>query len=61
MNHLLGREQDRESRLHLARCRKCQTRMVALEREIQSEAVELQEQRAGFALQRSPQSDQAAG
>ena len=62
MNHLLGRpEVDREVRVHLARCRKCQTRMAKLEREIQSEALELQDQRAGFELQADAKTERAVG
>ncbi len=52
---------DRELREHVARCRKCQTRLLSLEKEIQTEAIELQEQRATFALQAETRDKKAAG
>ena len=62
MNYLLGRStEDRQVREHMARCAKCQLRMTNLERDIQAEALELQDQRAGFALQPEPNDNRAAG
>lgn len=50
MDHLLGRLIDRESRMHLARCKKCQRRMNRMEAELRDESQELQGQASGFGL-----------
>ena len=60
-NYLLGRisDSDREVRTHLAECKKCRQRMYALERELQNEAMRLQEQSRTFGLTARPQKKKA--
>lgn len=49
MNYQLGRLSERADYLHLARCKRCQKRLLNMEKEIEREAFELKEQQSrGF-------------
>ena len=60
MNYLLGREENRAVRLHLAKCKKCRDRMTLLDNEPFTESLELQDQSHSFRLN-PPNSKKAVG
>ena len=51
MNYLLGRFEDRESLVHLAKCKRCSKRMSQIEGELEEDSFKIQGQSAGFGLQ----------
>lgn len=55
MNYSLGRLLEGPLRLHIAHCKRCRSRLIALEKSLLEEGIELRGQAsAGFAIQKGP-------